>query len=103
MSTLAVSPPSFEMATTETLPLAFDTTNLLENGESPTNASAVLTDQADGTVVALGVSPSIVSNTIRQTVTGSLLTARHAYWLRVSFTAAVGKVWTIELDLRCVA
>lgn len=99
MSSISVSPASFQMASSETLPLAFDTTPLLVDEEAPTSPSCVLTDLSDGRAYSAGLtgSPTIAGNTITQTVTA--LKARHRYRLAVSFTAAAGKVWTMELEI----
>lgn len=102
MTTLAVVPASWEMASTETLPLGFTTTPLLGAGETPSSPSVLLVDLYSGQPHAGGLSgsPSVSGNVITQTVTK--LQAQHQYRLLVTFTAAAGKVWTMELILDCV-
>ena len=101
MSTLSVYPPSIEMASSETLPIRMDTSNLLGVGESPTSPTAVLTNLSTGNSYAAGLSgnASVSGNYVTQTVTA--LTGGQQYRLAVSFTAASGKVWTMELSIIC--
>jgi hypothetical protein len=102
LSNLSVSPATFQMASTETLPLAFNTAALLSGAETPSSPSSVLTDLTTGSAYAAGLSgsPSVVSNTITQTVTA--LRAGRRYRLAVTFQAAAGKVWTMELLIECL-
>lgn len=102
MSGISTDPATFQMTSYETLPLAFLTTPLLVGAETPSSPSCVLTDLSTGQLYAAGLSgsPSVSSNTITQTVTA--LRAGHRYRLAVSFTAAAGKIWTLELLIECV-
>lgn len=91
------------MASTETLPLQFDCSPLLANGETPSAPSCVLLDLNTGHTYAAGIaaSPSVSTVYVTQTVTG--LVAGHSYRLLVTFTAAAGKVWTMMLSIYCKA
>lgn len=104
MSALSVSPPFLELATSEVLPIAFDATALLANGDAVATPTAILTRVADGTdfADALSDSPAATDNVITVTVDGSELVAGESYRLAVSFSAGGVKVETMELELRCV-
>lgn len=102
MSNIGVIPATFQMASTETLPLAFDTTPLLASMETPSSPTSILTDLTTGSAYSAGLSnsPTVSSNVITQRVTA--LQPRHRYRLAVSFQAASGKVWTMELLIECL-
>lgn len=101
MSAIDVVPPSHVMASTETHPLAFDfSANLLE-GETLTSPSATLTDTTTGEAFEDGLSgtPAVAGALVTQKVTG--LSSGTDYVLSVTVTAAVGKVWTQRLTIKC--
>lgn len=97
MSNLSTNPASFQMASTETLPLRFDCTNLLSGAEVPSAVTVTLTDLRERTLYPDGLSgsPSVSTVYITQTVTD--LVPGRSYRLAISFTAAAGKIWTMEL------
>lgn len=96
---LATVPPVFEMATSEKLPLGFDTTKLLGIGQSMSNPVCVMTDVTAGKTVTLE-GPNIDGNVIVQDVLGSALVAQHIYQLAVSFDAEMDTTWTMILTIR---
>ena len=102
MSQATVSPSTFQMASSETLPLAFDCSALLGQGESVSSPTASLTRTIDGTSYPGGLSgaPSVSGSKITVTVTA--LEAGFSYRLVVGFTAAAGKVWAMDLTIGCV-
>lgn len=83
---IATNPGGFIMATSETWPLGFDTTNLLINDEVPSLPVSTLTDLFTGETVTLEDEPYIIGNVVTQVVRGSQLTAKHQYSLAVGFT-----------------
>jgi hypothetical protein len=101
VSTVFVEPSSFQMASSETLPLGFDPTALLDAGEQVLSPSCTLTNIATDSPYAAGLSgsPSVVNGVIRQTVTG--LRAKQKYRMAVSFTPVAGKTWTMVLEISC--
>lgn len=101
MSALSTDPPVKEQASTETLPWRFDTTPLLTTGESPSAAIASLTDDRSGVAYPAGLTgdAQVSGNFITQSVTA--LQRGRTYRLVVTFQAAVGKVWSMELILTC--
>lgn len=96
-----VTPQTYDMASTETLPLAFDLSPVLALGETVSSPSCVLTDLTTGRPHAAGLSgsPSLATSTVTQTVTA--LQPGHRYRLTLSFTVAAGKVRTVELIIEC--
>lgn len=99
VKTLATLPPLFEMATTEELPLGFDTSVLLAEGQSASEPSAVLVDIATGDTVELEDDPTLSENVITQIVRGSALAAEQRYALSMTFTAAANVTWTMVLTI----
>lgn len=99
---LSCVPPVWVMATTEEMPLAFDTTNVLENAQVPYGPTCVLTDVSvgRGLIVDLPTDPTVSGNIVTQQVDGSALTAGHIYTLAVTFSAAADTVWTMLLTIR---
>ena len=97
--TIMVSPPATTMQTTEELPLGFDTSALLELGQSVTMPSATLTDLTESTTITLANRPSVNGNVITQIVDGSQLSGNHVYRLTVSFTAAADTNWSMPLQI----
>jgi len=97
MSSVDVTPASFSMLTTETLPLAFDASTLLADGESVSDVSVTLVSLGDASTVDLADDPSVAGNVITQVVDGSQLSPDQRYRLAVTFQAATDKVWTLPL------
>jgi cellulase/cellobiase CelA1 len=97
--TIMVSPPNFEMQTTETLPLGFDATALLSGAQTISAVAVVLTDIATGVAITLANPPSVSGNIISQIVVGSQLVAGHSYRLVVTFTAAASEIWSMPLRI----
>lgn len=102
MSALSTQPATWQIATTETLPLGVDMAALLLEGETITSPTADLVDPDDGAAVEGGVGmPSVAGSVVTQTITGSELTAGTTYRLVVSFVAG-GKHWSTETLVRVV-
>ncbi len=101
MSTLAFRPPRIEIATTETVPLDFDMADLLAAGETVQTPTTALYNLGTGISSSGGLSgsPSVVGTKIRQTVTGTGLTAKQTYRLIVSMTPTAGKTLSGELTI----
>src|SRR6266487_6261506 len=99
MTELSVIPAKKDAASTETLPLEFETAGYLAVGETPSSVSIVLVDADSDVPYPAGLSgPPVVSGTkIRQTVTG--LQKGRRYWLRGTFTASAGKRESFQLLL----
>ena len=91
---LQTIPPALVMATTDTLPITFDTSPLLRVGETPSAYSATLLDTTSGKDVALSDPATLAGNVIEQIIRGSELIAKHVYIITWIFTAAVDTVWT---------
>jgi hypothetical protein len=102
VSTLSVTPPTREMASTETLPIAMDFGPLLLAGEALSAPAVALTDLATNTAYAAGLTGNaqVVGTTVQQTVTA--LQPGHRYRLAATAQAASGKVWTLELQIACI-
>lgn len=99
VSQLETQPPVLDVATVETLPLAFDVSALLAPGDSVASPAATLTDLTTG--LALRAPAAIPSGTdVLVTVSG--LAAGHRYRLVVAFTAASLKVLATDVLLNCV-
>lgn len=98
---LVTIPAAFQMASTETLPFALDTTPLLVGLETPSAPVVTLTELATGVAYPTGLSgsPIVAGNVITQHVTA--LQAGWSYRLAFTFQAAVGKVWTEYVLLTC--
>ena len=95
--TVLVTPSTFEIQTTETLPLGFDATALLSPGDTISASGSVLTDIATGLAITLAHVPTVYGNIITQVVVGSQLAPGHEYRLVVSFTAAANEIWSMPL------
>lgn len=101
-SQLAVSPNVFLMGSLETLPLTFDATQLLAQGESIAWAQASLTQldngedySATGLVGTVGVAGTDVTATVTS------LEPRKRYRLVIQFEVAANKVWAPSLLIEC--
>lgn len=102
MNRLAVVPATFEMGSHENLPLYFDCSALLADGESIANIVVSLTDLASGAAYDEGrngspgvVAPSYIVQRIWSLVAG------HTYRLEVSFDPWINKTWQMELIIEC--
>jgi len=99
---LLTIPAGFVMGITETLPLGFDTTNLLGADQSPSNPVTVLTDTTTGDAITLPDAPTITGTVITQIVRGpTQLVVGHKFVLSWTFTAAVDTVWTENTIIFC--
>lgn len=101
---LATIPSQVTCATSETMPLGFDTSAQLaaiEPGLSPTSPVSVLVDDTTDAVVVLADPPTITGDIITQIVRGSVLVAGHRYSLSVTYTAATDTVLTMVLRVWC--
>jgi hypothetical protein len=94
---ISVTPPQFEMLTSETLPLVFDAAPLLATDESVGDVSVVLTDLSSNTAVTLPTDPATTGNKVTQVIPGSRLAAGRKYRLAITFTAASHTIWTMPL------
>jgi hypothetical protein len=89
------------MSSFETLPITFDVTELLIDGETVSLPSSTLVQLDTGLDYAAGhpSAPAIQGALIIQTVTA--LEAGKRYRLIVQFDAAVGKTWAPSLLIDC--
>lgn len=92
-----VSPPTFVILTTEELPLDFDASAMLEDGQTISDQSAVMQSLNDSTIITLADPPTVVGNVITQVVIGDQLTGGAKYRLIITFTAAPGVIWSMPL------
>jgi hypothetical protein len=104
MSSPTVWPPTFTMSVTEALPLVFDTTGLLLNGQAPANATSGLVALTSSEAFALADAPVISGNFITQIVNGPTeLVKPGKYRLTVNFTASPSSaLWAMELVIIAV-
>ena len=99
---IQVSPNVFEMASQETLPLAFDVSPILLEGETVAWAQATLVQIDNGQDVSSAglIGPVAVAGTeLVQTVTSLL--PRKRYRLVIQFEVAANKVWAPYLLIDC--
>lgn len=104
MTQLAVTPALFTMSRLEKLPLGFDTSNLLLQGETPTSPAATVIQMDTGADVTINViqgSPSVAGNVITIEVLGSGMTAGKQYRFEVTFSVGSLKIWQMELFVVC--
>jgi hypothetical protein len=89
------------MGSQETLPLTFDATSLLLEGETISNATAELVQIDTGLEYANGRlgNPAVAGTEVTQTVTG--LVPRKRYRLVMQLEVAVNKVWAPYLLIEC--
>jgi len=101
-SELAVSPNTFQMGSQETLPLTFDATPILLEGESIAWATAQLTEIGNGTDYGSAglLGPVAVAGT-DLTATVTSLAPRKRYRLVIQFEVAANKVWAPYLLIDC--
>lgn len=94
-------PPTFEMASTETVPLAFNFSNYLAAGEHVTSATCLLTNMRTEAAYAAGLSgsPTVAADVVTQTITA--LAGGERYELLVTATIAANKIMTGRLVLTC--
>ena len=100
---IAVSPDTFLMSSQETLPLAFDVADLLEVGESPSDAVATLTQIDTGVDHTSGRPGSVQISGTQLVQVVTQLTPTKRYRLSIRFTAAPSKVWAPYLLVECPA
>lgn len=99
---LTVAPNPFEMGSLETLPLTFDATPVLLEGETIAWAQATLTQLDNGvdySATGLLGPVAIAGNDLTATV--SSLLPRKRYRLVVQFEVAANKVWAPHLVIEC--
>lgn len=101
---LSVSPNVFEMGSFETLPLTFDATPVLLDGESISWAQATLvrTDNDQDVSAAALLGPVAVAGP-ELTATVTSLVPRKRYRLVIQFEAAPNKIWAPYLYIECAA
>ena len=99
---LSVSPNVFELASQETLPLSFDATPILLEGQTVAWAQATLTQIDNGQDVSAGglIGPVAVAGP-QLTATVTSLTPRKRYRLVIQFEVAANKVWAPYLLIEC--
>jgi hypothetical protein len=98
---LSVSPQVFEMGSLETLPLTFDASDLVLEGEAISSATSQLVQIDTGQDYAAGRlgDVAVAGTDLTQTVTGLL--PRKRYRLVIQFEVAVNKVWAPYLLIEC--
>lgn len=94
-------PDTFVMSSRETLPIAFDVSPLLEEGETPSSPESSLVQIDNGVDYVTGRPGAafVQGEEIVQTVTG--LRAGKRYLLAIQFEAAPGKIWAPSLYIEC--
>lgn len=99
---LSVSPNVFEMASQETLPLSFDATPILLEGETIAWAQATLTQIDNGVDYSSAglIGPVAVAGS-ELTATVTSLMPRKRYRLIIQFEVAANKVWAPYLLIEC--
>jgi len=99
---LSVSPTAFEMGSQETLPLTFDATPVLLEGESIGWAQATLVriDSDEDVSAAALLGPVAVTGS-ELTATITALVPRKRYRLVIQFEAAPNKIWAPYLFIEC--
>jgi hypothetical protein len=101
VSGLYVVPGLTTIATTETLPIAFDFVQNIVPGDAPSASVGKLYDSLDNSLVT-PTDPATVSGTqVIQIVRGSQLTAKHTYRLDVTTTLNTAKTITGSLVVKC--
>jgi len=98
---IAVCPDSFQMASQETLPLAFDVADLLESGETVSDpvASLIRIDNGQDYVAGHPGTVQVVGTQLTQVVTQ--LEPEKRYRLVIRFTVGPSKTWAPYLILEC--
>lgn len=96
-----VQPNVFEMSSQETLPLTFDASDLVLEGESITSATATLTRVDTGVSYGAGILGTVAISGTDLTTTVTALQPRASYRLMVRFQVAVNKVWAPYLHITC--
>ena len=99
---LLVSPNVFEMASQETLPISFDATPILVEGETIAWAQAQLVQIDNGEDVSTTglIGPVAVAGSELVATVTSLL-PRKRYRLVIQFEVAPNKVWAPSLLIEC--
>jgi len=89
------------MASQETLPLTFDATSILLEGETIATATAQLVQVDTGLDYTAGLlgPVAVAGPELTQTVTGLL--PRKRYRLVIQFEVAANKVWAPHLMIEC--
>ena len=108
MSQIAVSPATFWMTKSEKLPLSFDPTNYLLQGEVPVSPTVIVTDTNTGanvTATTTQGAATVASQApylITQTFIGTNMVAGHNYRVEVTFSIGSTKTWDMELTIICL-
>jgi len=102
-NSIAVSPDTFLMSSQETLPLAFDVADLLEDGETPSDAAATLVQIDNGLDHVSGRPGTVQVNGTQLVQVVTQLTPRKRYRLSIRFTAGPSKTWAPFLYVECPA
>lgn len=104
MSQIDTNPTSCDMASTETLPLSVDFTEVLGLGETISAPVAVLMDTSSNILASYGLSgsPSVSGNIATQVITSLL--KNHVYSLFIT-VVILNKTttWTTRTVINCVA
>ena len=101
MSNLLVQPPTFDMASSETLPLGFDVSNVVGLNDTVSAPTCTLTDVLTNTSYPAGLigNASVNGNVITQVVTG--LVPMHNYRLVVTWVGNTNKDPSVALTISC--
>jgi hypothetical protein len=100
-NSIAVCPDTFQMASQETLPLAFDIADLLLVGETPSAPSAQLIQIDTGLDYVDGHPGAVSINGTQLTQVVSQLTPEKRYRLVIRFSVGPSKVWAPYLLVEC--
>ncbi len=99
----AVFPEYFRMSSWETLPLTFDATNLLGDGQSIYGATAMLIQLSSGTDFAAGRYGPVQVDGALLTQIVTALAPHQRYRLVMQFSTDANTVWAPYLIVDCVA
>jgi hypothetical protein len=102
-TTLSTDPASLDVATTETVTLAYDVTRDLETGENVTSATTRLIRLDTLATVTIDAAPAVATNVVTQLIDGSDLARGVDYELTWSAHISATKVLSRTTVLQVVA
>lgn len=100
-NSIAVCPDTFQMASQETLPLAFDVADLLESGEAIADPAATLVQIDTGLDYVAGHPGVVQVNGTQLTQVVTQLVPEKRYRLVIRFTVGPSKTWAPYLLVEC--
>jgi len=105
---LLTNPQRVQMSRSETLPLGWDMTAILDEGDDITSPVITVTKVKPGPIIdvtddAVSGAAFVDQNIVTQTIDGAALTRGHLYEILVTFEAATGKNISVMTMLECLA